>query len=134
VNRHDATDEQWEGLADVVPLRGRDTWPGHPAPPEHRRTGEEGHDGDPRRFIVLRVQCFSDAREVAESIVGQVPVLVDLTAVEADVAKRVLDFAGGVVFGLGARMHRVDTDVFLLTPDGTEVERPRLGRAAVAGD
>jgi hypothetical protein len=151
VNRHDVTDEQWEGLADVVPLRGGDawpSWPGHRTLPRQERPGEgrlgkgppcegppgERRDRDPRRFVVLRVQCFSDARQVAECVMGQAPVLLDLTGAEADVAKRVLDFSSGVAFGLGARMHRVDTNVFLLTPAGTEVEEPRVGAAAAAVD
>ncbi|MEU8566842.1 cell division protein SepF [Streptomyces pathocidini] len=136
MNRQDVTDEQWEGLADVVPLRGGDswpTWPGHGALPEDVRQpgGEVG--GDARRFVVLRVQYFGDARDVAENLIGQVPVLLDLSGADSDVAKRVLDFSSGVVFGLNAAMHRVDSNVFLLTPDGTEVAQPRLG-AAASGD
>ncbi|MFE0085986.1 cell division protein SepF, partial [[Kitasatospora] papulosa] len=41
---------------------------------------------------------------------------------ETDVAKRILDFSSGVVFGLGSGMHRVDRNVFLLAPVGMEVE------------
>lgn len=75
-----------------------------------------------RRMIVLRVQVFSDAREVAEYLIAHVPVLLDLTAADTDVAKRILDFSSGVVFGLGSGMHRVDRNVFLLSPAGMEVE------------
>lgn len=130
MNRQDVTDEQWEGLADVVPLRGGDawpSWPGHVTLPHARRHGEGSGAG--RRFVVLRVQCFADAREVAESLMEHVPLLLDLTGAESDVAKRVLDFSSGVVFGLSAAMHRVDSNVFLLTPTGTEVAQPRPGAA-----
>ncbi len=115
---HDVTDEQWEGLAQVVPLRGGDawpTWPGHRALPEERAEAR-------RRFVVLRVNVFADAREVAETLMAQIPVLLDLTGAETDVAKRVLDFSSGVVFGLGSAMHRVDRNVFLLAPPGTEIQ------------
>jgi hypothetical protein len=149
VNRHDVTDEQWEGLAEVVPLRGGGSWPSWPDPRTLREGGPAGEwrsdgrgsgdgwpeerRGDERRLVVLRVQCFVDARKAAERLMEQVPVLLDLTGAESDVAKRVLDFASGVVFGIGARMHRVDTNVFLLTPVGTEVAQPRSG-AAVTPD
>ena len=39
---------------------------------------------------------------------AQIPVLLDLTGADSDVAKRILDFSSGVVFGLGSGMHRVD--------------------------
>ncbi|MDN3284328.1 cell division protein SepF [Streptomyces thermocarboxydus] len=118
VSGHDVTDEQWEGLAQVVPLRGRDAWPssvGHRAAPEARTEAAR------RRFVVLRVNVFADAREVAETLMSGIPVLLDLTGAEPDVAKRVLDFSTGVVFGLASGMHRVDRNVFLLTPEGMEV-------------
>ncbi|MER5854141.1 cell division protein SepF [Streptomyces sp. NPDC059688] len=117
MSRYDVTDEQWEGLAQVVPLRGRDAWPsavGHRSLPDSETETR-------RRFVVLRVNVFGDAREVAETLMSGVPVLLDLSGAEGDVAKRVLDFSTGVVFGLGSGMHRVDRNVFLLTPPGTEV-------------
>lgn len=117
VSSHDVTDEQWEGLAQVVPLRGRDAWPsavGHRALPEAPTEAR-------RRFVVLRVNVFADARDVAETLMSGIPVLLDLTGAETETAKRVLDFSTGVVFGLASGMHRVDRNVFLLTPSGTEV-------------
>lgn len=123
-DRYDVTDEQWEGTAQVVPLRSRNEWPSRV---DHRTVPEE-YAAEQRRFVVLRVQVFADAREVAEYLIAQIPVLLDLTSAESDVAKRILDFSSGVVFGLGSGMHRVDKNVFLLAPVGTEVE----GIAAVA--
>ncbi|MEN3584447.1 cell division protein SepF [Streptomyces sp. ZYX-F-203] len=128
MNIHDVTDRQWEGLAQVVPLRGRDSWPssaGHRSLPDS--VTEER-----RRLVVLRVNVFADAREVAETLMAGVPVLLDLTGAESDVAKRVLDFSTGVVFGLASAMHRVDRSVFLLTPAGTEVTG-LMGQAGVPG-
>ncbi|MCZ9354962.1 cell division protein SepF [Streptomyces mutabilis] len=129
MNSHDVTDEQWEGLAQVVPLRGRDAWPssvGHRALPEAVTETR-------RRFVVLRVNVFADAREVAETLMSGIPVLLDLTSAETEVAKRVLDFSTGVVFGLASGMHRVDRNVFLLTPAGTEVNGLMEGAADVPG-
>ncbi|OON80546.1 cell division protein SepF [Streptomyces tsukubensis] len=120
MNSHDVTDEQWEGLAQVVPLRSRDAWPSWPG---HRSLPEaEAETEARRRFMVLRVNVFSDAREVAETLMSEIPVLLDLSGAETEVAKRVLDFSSGVVFGLGSGMHRVDKNVFLLAPPGTEVQ------------
>ncbi|MFI5805950.1 cell division protein SepF [Streptomyces sp. NPDC051561] len=119
MSRYDVTDEQWEGLAQVVPLRSRNEWPSRT---DHRTMPQEYEAAERRRMVVLRVEIFSDAREVAEYLIAQIPVLLDLTGAETDVAKRILDFSSGVVFGLGSGMHRVDRNVFLLAPVGMEVE------------
>ncbi|MFK4146911.1 cell division protein SepF [Streptomyces sp. NPDC004065] len=128
MNGHDVTDEQWEGLAQVVPLRGRDAWP---SAVDHRAL-PDAETETRRRFVVIRVNVFADARDVAETVMAGAPVLLDLTGAENEVAKRVLDFATGVVFGMGSGMHRVDRNVFLLTPPGTEVSGLMEG-AAVPG-
>ncbi|MER6690221.1 cell division protein SepF [Streptomyces minutiscleroticus] len=128
MNSHDVTDEQWEGLAQVVPLRGRDAWP---SAVDHRALPDTETEAR-RRFMVLRVNVFADARDVAETLMAGIPVLLDLTGAEVEVAKRVLDFSTGVVFGLASGMHRVDKNVFLLTPNGTEV-RGLMEGAGVPG-
>ncbi|MFF5436433.1 cell division protein SepF [Streptomyces achromogenes] len=128
MSRYDVTDEQWEGLAQVVPLRGRDSWPSA----VNHRSLPDAETETRRRFVVLRVNVFADAREVAETLMAGVPVLLDLSSAEGEVAKRVLDFSTGVVFGLGSGMHRVDRNVFLLTPPGTEVSGLMEG-AGLAG-
>ncbi|WP_424211324.1 cell division protein SepF [Streptomyces sp. BI20] len=119
MSRYDVTDEQWEGLAQVVPLRSRNEWPSRV---DHRTIPRAAEQEAQRRMVVIRVQVFADAREVAEYLIAQIPVLLDLTSADTDVAKRILDFSSGVVFGLGSGMHRVDRNVFLLAPVGTEVD------------
>ena len=121
----DVTDQQWERLAEVVPLRGAEGWSSWS---DHDPGA--GPEGSNRQLRVMRIQIFADARRVAETVIAGIPVLLDLSAAEGDTAKRVLDFASGVVFGLEASIHRVESNVFLLTPAGTEVDQPRLGAAA----
>jgi FtsZ-interacting cell division protein YlmF len=130
VNGPDVTDKQWQGLAEVVPLRSRSAWPSWP---NRAPLPQPSPKEDPKRFVVIRVQCFADAREVAEYVIARIPVLLDLNSADTDVAKRILDFASGVAFGLNAGMHRVDTNIFLLAPVGTAVERPRLGATGRGG-
>ncbi|RSS78693.1 cell division protein SepF, partial [Streptomyces sp. WAC02707] len=55
--RYDVTDEQWERLAQVVPLRGRDEWPSRV---DHRTIPEQYESAGQRRMVVLRVQVFAD--------------------------------------------------------------------------
>ena len=90
MNSHDVTDEQWEGLAQVVPLRGRNDWPS-------RSTTGRFPRRRPRRSAVSS-SCGSGLRGRARGrrdLMAQIPVLLDLTGAETDVAKRILDFSSG---------------------------------------
>lgn len=72
---------------------------------------------------------FNDVEEVGENFRSGVPVIMNLAGANESVAKRLLDFASGLIFGLDGRIERVGDRVFLLTPAGVEVsteERRRL--------
>lgn len=72
---------------------------------------------------------FNDAEEIGEKFKSDIPVIVNLQAMESDTAKRLIDFAAGLTFGLDGRIQRVADKVFLLTPRNVEVsaeERRRL--------
>jgi cell division inhibitor SepF len=72
---------------------------------------------------------FNDVEEVGARFRSGVPVIMDLAAASETVAKRVLDFASGLIYGLEGRIERVGDRVFLLTPMGVEVsteERRKL--------
>ena len=72
---------------------------------------------------------FNDAEEIGEKFKADIPVIVNLQDMEAETAKRLIDFAAGLTFGLDGRIQRVADKVFLLTPRNVEVsaeERRRL--------
>ncbi|MER7568135.1 cell division protein SepF [Streptomyces sp. NPDC048523] len=74
-----------------------------------------------RRIGTVTPDSFRDARAIGELFRDGVPVIMNLTAMEAGDAKRVVDFAAGLIFGLRGSIERVSTRVFLLTPANTEI-------------
>ena len=72
---------------------------------------------------------FNDAEEIGEKFKADIPVIVNLQDLEPEAAKRLIDFAAGLTYGLDGRIQRVADKVFLLTPRNVEVsaeERRRL--------
>jgi cell division inhibitor SepF len=74
-----------------------------------------------RRIATVNPDSFRDARAIGELFRDGVPVIVNLTAMAPADAKRVVDFAAGLTFGLRGSIDRVATRVFLLTPADTQV-------------
>ncbi|MFD0147048.1 MULTISPECIES: cell division protein SepF [unclassified Streptomyces] len=74
-----------------------------------------------RRIATVSPDGFRDARGIGELFRDGVPVIVNLTAMEPSDAKRVVDFAAGLAFGLRGSIERVATRVFLLTPADTQI-------------
>lgn len=79
------------------------------------------HRAEPRRF--------NEAREIGEKFRQGVPVIMNLQSTEDAIARRLVDFASGLVFALDGKIEMVASRVYLLTPANMEVsaeERERL--------
>ena len=72
---------------------------------------------------------FNEAQELADKFKGNQPVIMNLQGADRDLARRLIDFASGLCYGLGGQMEKVANQVYLLTPSNVEVspeERRRL--------
>lgn len=74
-------------------------------------------------YDVVRMSptAYADVRSVAEAFRAGDVVSMDITALSSDDAKRMIDFASGLTFGLQGTIERVGGKVFLLTPKGVDV-------------
>ncbi|MGW7358539.1 cell division protein SepF [Streptomyces sp. NPDC054802] len=85
------------------------------------KVASESAQQEGRRIATVSPDGFRDARGIGELFRSGVPVIVNLTSMEPGDAKRVVDFAAGLAFGLRGSIERVATRVFLLTPADTEI-------------
>jgi cell division inhibitor SepF len=64
---------------------------------------------------------FNDAQMIGDRFKASQPVIINLQGAEVDLARRVIDFASGLCYGLGGQMERVANQVYLITPNDVEV-------------
>ncbi len=76
---------------------------------------------------------FNDVEEVGVNFRNGIPTIMNLQGASESVAKRLLDFASGLIFGLEGRIERVGDRVFLLTPVGVEVSTEEKRRLSERG-
>ncbi|MFF9865547.1 cell division protein SepF [Streptomyces sp. NPDC013953] len=91
------------------------------------RVASEAAQEEGRRIATVSPDGFRDARAIGELFRDGVPVIMNLTSMEPADAKRVVDFAAGLTFGLRGSIERVATRVFLLTPANTEIVNGEAG-------
>lgn len=100
--------------------------------PTSRNTSRQGRERG-STVHVTNPTTFNDVEEVGEQFRAGVPVIMNLAGASESVAKRLLDFASGLIFGLDGRIERVGDRVFLLTPVGTEVSTEERNRLSESG-
>ena len=80
------------------------------------------HKAEPRRF--------NEAREIADRFKDGIPVIMNLQSTDDTIARRLVDFASGLVYGLDGKIEMVANRVYLLTPANVDVSAEDRERIA----
>ncbi len=74
------------------------------------------HDPSAVRVHLVLPRSFNDAQQIADRFKQPIPVILNLQNADAELSKRLIDFASGLTYALDGSMQRVAGRVFLLTP------------------
>jgi cell division inhibitor SepF len=96
----------------------------------HQRVVEE----DQRyQITTLHPTTYREARTIGEHFRDGVPVIINLTEMDEGDARRLVDFAAGLAFGLRGTIERVTNRVFLLSPANVQVTAEDKAKIAEGG-
>jgi cell division inhibitor SepF len=91
------------------------------APVAVEEEAPEVERADLSRIVTVHPRTFNDARTIGEHFRDGVPVIMNLSQMENADAKRLVDFAAGLILGLRGNIERVTSKVFLLSPHNVSV-------------
>jgi len=139
----EADDELTEGISREELLASSDK-PATVTPLESRRPAGStvasttaspplSRTADVTRIITVHPRTYNEARVIGEHFRDGVPVIMNLTEMEDVDAKRLVDFAAGLIFGLRGTIERVTSKVFLLSPPNVTVTAEDKERIAAGG-
>ena len=101
----------------------------HP-PAVHQRPAEEEQR---YQITTLHPTTYREARTIGEHFRDGVPVIINLTEMDEGDARRLVDFAAGLAFGLRGTIERVTNRVFLLSPANVQVTAEDKAKIAEGG-
>jgi cell division inhibitor SepF len=84
-------------------------------------------------ITTLHPRTYNEARQIGESFRDGKPVIMNLTEMNDADAKRLVDFAAGLSFGLRGSIERVTNKVFLLSPRDVAVTAEDKARIREGG-
>ena len=122
VSDHDYTEAD-QGIEDITEeVSPRGSAPATVTELESRRASQTSpREADLSRIITVHPRTYNEARTIGENFRDGVPVIMNLSDMEDADAKRLVDFAAGLIFGLHGRIERITSKVFLLSPQNVNV-------------
>ena len=85
------------------------------------------------RITTLHPRNYNEARTVGENYRDGTPVIMNLSEMDDNDAKRLVDFAAGLIFATRGSIERVTNKVFLLSPPNVSVAAEDKERIAEDG-
>ena len=85
------------------------------------------------RITTIHPRTYNEAKNIGEWFRDSVPVIMNLSDMDDADAKRLVDFAAGLIFGLHGSIERVTNKVFLLSPPNVSVTAEDKQRIAEGG-
>ncbi|MBC7551202.1 MAG: cell division protein SepF [Cellulomonas sp.] len=143
-DRYQGDDEHTQSHQAVPAARGGGRREARPAPApvadlaERRRptppaNGPTGLVAELSRITTVHPRTYNEARTVGEHFRDGIPVIMNLTEMSDSDAKRLVDFAAGLVFATRGTIERVTNRVFLLSPPNVTVAAEDKQRIAEGG-
>ena len=118
------------GRDEESPSGGYQVAAGMSVPPQRAATLQAT---DLARITTLHPRTYNEARTIGEHFREGTPVIMNLTEMVDSDARRLVDFAAGLIFGLRGSIDRVTNKVFLLSPANVEVAAEDKARIAERG-
>ena len=100
---------------------------------ERRRPANAGSMAELSRITTLHPRTYNEARTIGEHFREGIPVIMNLSEMDDNDAKRLVDFSAGLVFATRGTIERVTSKVFLLSPPNVSVAAEDKQRIAEGG-
>ena len=84
-------------------------------------------------IVVVKPKCFSAAVEASDQLKQRHPVILDVTGLDTDEAKRTVDFISGTVYGINGDVQKVSSGIFIATPASFDISGDYLKGKSGAG-
>ena len=128
------TDPHMEAVRPTAVRDPEPAEPGYRAPvtPIKRAAASSAEGASVHTLSTVHPRSYNDAKAIGESFRSGVPVIMNVTDLGENEAKRLVDFAAGLVFGLHGSISRITSKVFLLTPATVDVVGAEQGESGEA--
>lgn len=79
------------------------------------------HSNSQFKVVVMQPERFDDTQDICDHLKNKKPIVVNLEALEKDVAQRVIDFLSGSVYALDGNIQKVSSEIFIVAPNNVDI-------------
>ena len=82
----------------------------------NRRQGQPGME-----VCVIKPSSMEDTREIADTLLDNSTVILNLEGIDVELAQRIIDFASGACYSLNGSLQKISSYIFVLGPYNVDI-------------
>ena len=110
-----ADDEEVDDFDDEEPVAAA------PKQPVKTVSIPKGSQAANMEVCVIRPTSMEDTREIADTLVDNSTVVLNLEGLDMELAQRIIDFTSGACYSLGGSLQKVSSYIFILGPYNVDI-------------
>lgn len=85
------------------------------------RSSRKTSQGPNMEVCVIKPSSMEDTREIADTLVENSTVILNLEGIDVELAQRIIDFTSGACYSLGGSLQKVSSYIFVLGPYNVDI-------------
>lgn len=85
------------------------------------RNSKKSGQSQTMEVCVIKPASMEDTREIADTLVDNSTVVLNLEGMDVELAQRIIDFTSGACYSLGGSLQKVSSYIFILTPYNVDI-------------
>lgn len=85
------------------------------------RSSRRGNQAVNMEVCVIKPSSMEDTREIADTLVDNSTVILNLEGIDVELAQRIIDFTSGACYSLGGSLQKVSSYIFVLGPSNVDI-------------
>ena len=85
------------------------------------RSSRKANQGPNMEVCVIKPYSMEDTREIADTLVDNSTVILNLEGIDVELAQRIIDFTSGACYSLGGSLQKVSSYIFVLGPYNVDI-------------
>ena len=70
---------------------------------------------------VIKPSSMEDTREIADTLVDNSTVILNLEGIDVELAQRIIDFTSGSTYSMNGNLQKISNYIFIATPQSVEL-------------
>lgn len=89
--------------------------------PNREYSGNHGQEGENARVVLVEPIRFEESQGIADNLLGHKAVVINIESCDTDIAAKIIDFVGGVVYAIDGTIQKVSQGIILAAPQNIDI-------------